>query len=100
MPLALWSWWERALRRPGCRRNMWLGRVLKLEQLEDRTLLSVFSVGHNPVALVAGHFDQSGNADLAVANAKDGTVTVLLGNGGGTFQQGVSYQVGSNSRQV
>src|SRR4051812_19739286 len=40
MPFALWSWWERALRRGRCPRPVRLMRRLRLEPLEDRTLLT------------------------------------------------------------
>ena len=44
---------------------------------------------------MAGDFTGDGRLDLAVANAGDGTVSVLLGNGDGTFQPQVTYAVGS-----
>jgi hypothetical protein len=45
--------------------------------------LAQFSV---PDAIVAGHFTSDGNLDLAVAGQLSNTVTILLGNGDGTFQ--------------
>ena len=46
---------------------------------------SPIMVGVTPSAVVVADFNADGKADLAVANAKDGTVTILLGNGDGTF---------------
>jgi hypothetical protein len=46
---------------------------------------SPFAVGTGPHSMVAADFNGDGNLDLAVANATDGTVTVLLGNGSGGF---------------
>jgi large repetitive protein len=40
----------------------------------------------NPEAIVVGNFTADGNLDLAVASQATDTVTVLLGNGEGTFQ--------------
>ena len=51
-------------------------------------------VGNQPDAIVAGDFTGNGRTDLAVANAVDNTVSVLLGNGDGTFQPQVTYAVG------
>ena len=42
-------------------------------------------VGSSPYALAVGDFNGDGRLDLAVANVSDNTVTVLLGNGDGTF---------------
>jgi len=42
-------------------------------------------VGTNPLAIVAGDFNGDGKLDLAVANSGDGTVSILLNNGGGSF---------------
>ncbi len=43
---------------------------------------------------MAGDFTGDGRLDLAVANSGDNTVSVLLGNGDGTFQPQVTYAVG------
>ena len=52
------------------------------------------SVGSNPVAIVAGDWNGDGQLDLAVANEDSNTVSILLGNGNGTFQPAVNYTVG------
>lgn len=46
---------------------------------------SPMTVGLQPEAIVAGDFNNDGKLDLAVANFGDNTVTLLLGNGDGTF---------------
>ena len=48
---------------------------------------SPIAVGAGPAGIVAGMFNSNNNAftDLVVANQSDGTVTVLVGNGDGTF---------------
>ena len=44
-----------------------------------------YDVGHAPVSVVIADFNGDGKPDLAVANQKDGTISILLGNGDGTF---------------
>lgn len=44
-------------------------------------------VGDSPEDLVAADFDGDGRKDLAVANRGDGTVSILLGSGDGTFTE-------------
>jgi hypothetical protein len=57
--------------------------------------------GVNPFAIVAGDFTGDGYLDLAVAGYgynsgnQVGEVSILLGNGDGTFQPGATYVVGS-----
>jgi hypothetical protein len=46
---------------------------------------SPISVGSFPQAVKIGDFNGDGLQDLAVANAKDNTISILLGNGDGTF---------------
>lgn len=46
---------------------------------------SPITVGTFPEAVRIGDFNNDGLLDLAVANAKDNTVSILLGNGDGTF---------------
>jgi hypothetical protein len=58
------------------------------------------AVGGAPKALVAADFNGDGRTDLAVANLGSffglpGSVSVLLGNGDGTFQNQVTYAVGN-----
>jgi len=45
-----------------------------------------YPVGTNPVAIVTGDFNGDGKLDLAVAKAGSGNVSILLGNGDGTFR--------------
>jgi hypothetical protein len=58
-----------------------------------------YAVGSAPDAILAGDFSGDGHLDLAVANTgnytEPGSVSVLLGNGDGTFQPQVTYAVGS-----
>jgi hypothetical protein len=51
------------------------------------------SGGHDPQGLVTGDFNQDGKLDLAAANFDVNTISVLLGNGDGTFQAHVDYAV-------
>src|SRR5271169_6406926 len=44
-----------------------------------------YAAGANPWSVVSADFNGDGILDLAVANFSDSTVTVLLGNGDGTF---------------
>lgn len=59
-----------------------------------------YATGVSPAALVSADFRGDGKADLAVVNEYDGTgdpgtVSILLGNGDGTFQTHVDYPVGN-----
>jgi Flp pilus assembly secretin CpaC len=53
-----------------------------------------FNVGHSPSAVVVGDFNGDGKLDLAVANQGDNTVSILLGNGDGTFQAQSTFATG------
>ncbi|MGA7498558.1 MAG: VCBS repeat-containing protein, partial [Isosphaeraceae bacterium] len=52
------------------------------------------AAGSAPISIVAGDFNGDGRTDLAVANFNDNDVSVLLGNGDGTFQNQVRYAAG------
>jgi hypothetical protein len=49
--------------------------------------------------LAAGDFNGDGNLDIVAANRANNTVSVLLGNGDGTFQTAVTYAVGASGPQ-
>jgi hypothetical protein len=59
-----------------------------------------YHAGVTPTNVAVGDFNGDGNLDLAVTNLGSppdyaGTVSVLLGNGDGSFQAAVNYTVGS-----
>ena len=55
-----------------------------------------WGVGTNPVAMVTGSFNSDGNLDIAVANQGSNTVSILLGNGSGSFTPGVTLNTGNS----
>jgi hypothetical protein len=67
----------------------------------------VYPVGTQPLFVAVGDFNGDGNLDLAVANENcagdpfnaqscgTGTVSILLGNGDGTFQPHIDYDTGT-----
>src|SRR2546426_619926 len=59
-----------------------------------------FGVGFNPASVAVGDFNGDGKRDLAVANYNSSTVSVLLGDGNGTFQPAVTLAVGANPLAV
>ena len=56
---------------------------------------ATFGTGPAPQYMTVGDFNNDGKQDLATPNKSDGTVSILLGNGNGTFQQEVSYATGN-----
>src|SRR5215471_19718316 len=78
-------------------------RTLTLETLEERTVLSflppvTFPVGVDPRAVTVGDFNNDGKPDLAVVNsgpssASQSSLSILLGNGDGSFQPAITTAV-------
>jgi hypothetical protein len=61
-----------------------------------------FAAGIHPQAVAVGDFNDDGRVDLAVANNDQylGGVSVLLGNGDGSFQAPRQFAAGSNPNSV
>ncbi len=55
---------------------------------------SLFATGAAPTMVASGDFNGDGNIDLATPNSTANTVSVLIGNGDGTFKSKVDYAVG------
>ena len=59
-----------------------------------------YTTGTNAHGVSAADLNGDGRIDLAVANSGSNTVSVLLGNGNGTFTPAVNFGVGSQSKSV
>src|SRR5438552_918900 len=99
-------WWRSRAGRPAAGQGTPPPGVRpRVEVLEDRTLLSFAAplsvpTGANPTSVAVGDFNGDGKADLAAANLGDATVSVLLGNGDGSFRTGASLVVGAGPLAV
>ena len=55
---------------------------------------ATYGTGNEPYAVAVGDFNGDGKPDLVVPNVSATTVSILLGNGNGTFQAQSQYQAG------
>jgi hypothetical protein len=67
------------------------GTPFPLPQYPAGTVNGTFAFGTAPGLLVAGDFNHDGKLDLATANDLSADVSVVLGNGDGTFQPQQRY---------
>ena len=59
-----------------------------------------FATGASPESVVVGDFNGDGNADLAVTNYGSNTLSILLGNGNGTFMPEQTFATGSGPGSI
>jgi len=59
-----------------------------------------YPAGTNPLGVVVADFNGDGKPDLAVANSGSNNVSILLGNGDGTFQAAVNFDAGLSPNSI
>src|SRR5262245_5474881 len=70
--------------------------VLEARQLMSFTPAVSYPAGTNPQEIVTADFNNDGRLDLATCNTGSSSVSVLLGNGNGTFQSPKTAAAGDN----
>lgn len=63
-------------------------------------LFATYAVGKNPTAVKAGDFNQDGFSDLVTSNISANTLSILIGNGDGSFQPHVSIPACKEPRNL
>ena len=63
-------------------------------------LFASYKVGKNPTAIQSADFNHDGFADLITSNISANTLSILLGNGDGSFQSPVSLRVCKEPRNL
>ncbi len=63
-------------------------------------LFATYDVGKNPTAIQAGDFNHDGFSDLVTSNISANTLSLLIGNGDGSFQPHVSIRVCQEPRNL
>jgi hypothetical protein len=76
-----------------------------LEALEDRTLPSfsapiLSTSGTGPYGIAVADLNGDGHDDVVTVNASSNSVSILYGNGDGTFKTPVNSPVGSNPQHI
>ena len=61
------------------------------------TTAPTYPTGAGPTSIAIRDFNGDGKYDLAIGNATAGTVSILFGNGDGTFQPKVDYATGAGT---
>jgi len=63
----------------------------------SETTFPAGSSSDDPVSVAVGDFNKDGKLDLVVVNTVSNTISILLGNGDGTFQSQTTYSTGASS---
>ncbi|MEK7263930.1 MAG: FG-GAP-like repeat-containing protein [Bacteroidota bacterium] len=60
----------------------------------------IYATGYGPNSLFVSDIDGDGDGDIAVANLYDDTLSILINNGNGTFDDRVSYTTGTQPHTI
>lgn len=60
----------------------------------------IYPTVKHPHVIVAGDFNNDKHLDLLVASETDSSISVLLGNGDGTFRSPANYTVGKEPQRI
>ncbi|HEY2970617.1 MAG TPA: FG-GAP-like repeat-containing protein, partial [Casimicrobiaceae bacterium] len=71
-----------------------VSRSLAVIGVPEFSAALTYSTGNYPEAIAVGDFNGDSIPDIAVANAFSASVSILLGNGDGTFRAGTTLQTG------
>jgi Ca2+-binding RTX toxin-like protein len=72
---------------------------IELEGGVTQILVATFAVGAGPAGIALADLDGDGDHDVAVANSADDSVTLLLNDGSGAFDD-VTFKVGTEPRGI
>lgn len=64
------------------------------------TPVGTYAVGTNPTSIAAGDFNSDGSTDLLITNVSGDSLSLLLGNGDGTFQDTTTLKMGNMPRAL
>ena len=75
-----------------------IGNVSAFDPLFDARI--DYGVGNFPKSVFAADFDGDGDSDLAVANSRTDSVSILINYGNGTYQAAVNYETENDPYSV
>jgi hypothetical protein len=77
-----------------------VSQIVNAAQANGFQAPSLYGTGAGPVALVVTDVNNDGRSDLVLADSQSGGISVLLGNGDGTFQPAVSYKTSGSPQSL
>jgi hypothetical protein len=60
----------------------------------------MYATGFSPTSIIVGDFNNDRKLDIVVTNNNNNSVSMLLGNGNGTFQNRTTYSTGGSPRSI
>jgi len=74
--------------------------LVRLNPLSNNLQSAFYQVGPGPDEILTADFNHDGHLDLAVANARGNTVSILLGNGDGTFRPAADVMLAGHPKAI